>query len=114
MVRREEYDGLEVGTKVELTRTLILSVLMHVQRRLDDGVAALAGARHARQDSGVGTGRGRNPGTVRLLGQRFPIWMPRGYAAGAASSRCGRMRRCMTAMARLTGGYSGGSCTGSR
>jgi putative transposase len=77
VVRREEYEGLEVDTKVELIRTLVPLGLMHVQQLLDDEVTALAGARHARQDGGVGTRHGSNPGTVRLAGQRLPIRVPR-------------------------------------
>src|SRR4030095_10706345 len=51
--------------------------LMYVQELLDDEVLALAGARHARDDGGVGMRHGSNPGTVRLAGQKVPIRVPR-------------------------------------
>jgi transposase-like protein len=77
VVQREEYEGLEVDTKVELIRALVPLGLMHVQQLLDDEVTALAGARYARQDGSAGTRHGSNAGTVRLAGQRVPIRVPR-------------------------------------
>ena len=45
IVRREEYAGLEVDTKVELIRSLVPLGLMHVHELLDQEVALLAGER---------------------------------------------------------------------
>jgi transposase-like protein len=77
VVPREEYVGMDLDSKIELIRGLIPLGLMHVQELLDDEVLALAGARHARDDGGVGTRHGSNPGTVRLAGQKIPIRVPR-------------------------------------
>lgn len=77
VVPREEYLGMDLNTKIELIRGLIPLGLMHVQELLDDEVLALAGGRHARDDGGVGTRHGSNPGTVRLAGQKIPIRVPR-------------------------------------
>jgi putative transposase len=77
VVPREEYLVLDLDSKIELIRGLVPLGLMHVQELLDDEVLALAGVRHARQDGGVGTRHGSNPGTVQLAGQRVPIRVPR-------------------------------------
>ena len=77
MLRREEYQGLELNAKVELIRSLIPLGLMHVQMALDEEVEALAGARYARADGATGMRHGSNPGTVVLDGQRVPIRVPR-------------------------------------
>jgi len=77
VMAREEYGGLDLDAKVELIRSLIPLGLMHVRELLDDEVLALAGPRHARDDSGVGMRYGSNPGTVRLAGQRIAIRVPR-------------------------------------
>jgi len=54
VLRREEYQGLELNAKVELIRSLIPLGLMHVQMLLDDEVVALAGPRHAHADGAGG------------------------------------------------------------
>ena len=77
VVRREEYEAMDLDTKVELIRSLVPLGLMHVQTLLEEEVDALAGARYARQDGSLGTRHGSNPGTVRLAGQRVPIRVPR-------------------------------------
>jgi len=77
VLRREEYQGLELNAKVELIRSLIPLGLMHVQMALDEEVEALAGARYARADGATGMRHGSNPGTVVLDGQRVPIRVPR-------------------------------------
>lgn len=77
VVPREEYLGMDLDSKIELIRGLIPLGLMHVQELLDDEVLALAGARHARDDGGIGMRHGSNPGTVRLAGQKVPIRVPR-------------------------------------
>ena len=78
VVRREEYEELQVDFKVEMIRALVPLGLMHVQELLDDEVRALAGERYARKEESVrGRRHGSNPGTVGLAGQRVPIRVPR-------------------------------------
>ena len=77
VVRRSEFEAMELDAKVELIRELIPLGLMHIQELLDDEVTALAGARHARADGAPGMRHGSNPGSVRLAGQRVPIRVPR-------------------------------------
>jgi len=78
IIRREDYDELELDGKVEAIRALVPLGLMHVAELLDDEVRELAGERYVRKP---GTTRGRrhgsNPGTVGLAGQRVPIRVPR-------------------------------------
>src|SRR2546422_10391250 len=73
VLRREEYQGLELNAKVELIRSLIPLGLMHVQMLLDDEVEALAGPRYAHADGAGGMGPRSNPGAVVLDGQRVAI-----------------------------------------
>jgi putative transposase len=77
VIRREEYEAMDLNTKVETIRSLVSLSLMHVHELLDNEVEALAGARYAREDGSPGTRHGSNPGTVRLGGQRVPIRVPR-------------------------------------
>ena len=77
VVRRSEYETMDLDAKVELIRELIPLGLMHIQDLLDDEVTALAGQRHAREDGAPGMRHGSNPGSVRLAGQRVPIRVPR-------------------------------------
>jgi len=77
VVRRDEYEGMELDTKVEMIRSLVPLGLMHVHELLDREVMALAGVRYARQDGSSGVRHGSNPGTVRIAGQRLPIQVPR-------------------------------------
>jgi len=77
VLRREEYEGLELNAKVELIRSLVPLGLMHIQMLLEDEVEALAGRRYAHADGASGTRHGSNPGTVVLDGQRVPIRVPR-------------------------------------
>lgn len=77
VVRRDEYEAMDVDAKVEMIRSLVGLGLMHVHTVLDQEVTSLAGARYARQDGGVGSRHGSNPGTVRLGGQVLPIRVPR-------------------------------------
>jgi putative transposase len=77
VLRREEYQGLELDAKVELIRSLIPLGLMHVQMVLDEEVDALAGPRYAHADGTTGIRHGSNPGTVVLDGQKVPIRVPR-------------------------------------
>jgi transposase-like protein len=77
VLRREDYEGLELDAKVEAIRGLIPLGLMHVQELLDREVLELAGPRRAREDGAPGSRYGSNPGSVRLAGQRVPIRVPR-------------------------------------
>ena len=88
VLRREEYEGLELNAKVELIRSLIPLGLMHVQALLDDEVELLAGRRYARTDGTSGTRHGSNPGTVVLDGQRVPIRVPRVRVARRTAEPC--------------------------
>ncbi len=74
VVLREEYEELQVDTKVELIRSLVPLGLLHIHELLDQEVELLAGARYARKgESTRGRRHGSNPGTVGLAGQRVPI-----------------------------------------
>jgi len=77
VLRREEYQGLELNAKVEAIRGLIPLGLMHVHELLDDEVLALAGPLRGRDDDAPGIRYGSNPGSVRLGGQRVPLRVPR-------------------------------------
>jgi transposase-like protein len=77
VLRREEYEELELDAKVEAIRGLIPLGLMHVQDLLDREVLELAGPRGARADGAPGSRYGSNPGSIRLAGQRVPIRVPR-------------------------------------
>lgn len=77
-VTREEYEALELDSRVELIRSLIPIGLMFVAEELQRDVEELAGVRYARKsESGVARRHGTNPGTVKLLGQKVPIRVPR-------------------------------------
>ena len=77
VLRREEYQGLDLDAKVEAIRGLIPLGLMHVHELLDEEVLALAGPRLARDDGAAGIRYGSNPGSVRVGGQRVPVRVPR-------------------------------------
>src|ERR671923_1989601 len=77
IVRRDEYEAMDLNTKVEMIRSLVPLGLMHVHELLDREVTALAGARYAHQDGSSGVRHGSNPGTVSIAGQRLPIRVPR-------------------------------------
>jgi putative transposase len=78
VVKRADYPGLELDTKVELILGLIPLGLMHVEEVLADEVRELAGDKHARKgEAQVGRRHGANPGSVRLAGQRVAIRVPR-------------------------------------
>jgi len=78
VIGRDEYEGLEPDSKIELIRALIPLGLMHVQELLDEEVKDLAGERYARKDeSAMAYRHGSNPGSVRIAGQRVPIDVPR-------------------------------------
>jgi len=74
----EEIEALGLDPRVELIRQLIPLGLAEVGRILEEEVEELAGRRHARKTAGGGVYRhGRNPGSVRLGGQRHAVRVPR-------------------------------------
>ena len=77
VLRREEYEAMDLDSKVEAIRGLIPLGLMQVHELLDQEVLALAGPRRAREDGAPGMRYGSNPGSVHLAGQRVPIRVPR-------------------------------------
>lgn len=79
VVSREDYDGFEIDTRVELIRSLIPIALMHVYEVLDAEVQALAGERYSRRQDGQEKlyRHGSNNGSVRMNGQKVPISVPR-------------------------------------
>jgi putative transposase len=75
---RDEYEALGLDSRVELIRSLIPLGLMFVAEELQREVEDLAGRRYARKSEGEGVYRyGSNPGTVKMLGQKLPIRVPR-------------------------------------
>ena len=75
---REEYEALALDSRVELIRSLIPLGLMFVAEELQREVEVLAGERYARKSEGEGIYRyGSNPGTVKMLGQKVPVRVPR-------------------------------------
>ena len=78
VVNREDYEAMELDSRLELIRSLIPLGLMAVYEELEREVVDLAGARHSRKREEPKHYRhGTNPGTVRLAGQRVPIEVPR-------------------------------------
>lgn len=78
IVDRKRDEGFDVDTKIELIRALIPSRLMTVAALLDEEVMRLAGPKHERKPGQyAGMRHGRNPGSVRLGGQRIAISVPR-------------------------------------
>jgi len=79
VVNREDYEGFEIDTKVELIRSLIPIALMHVYEVLDAEVQVLAGKRYGRKpDEPEKIYRhGSNKSSVRMAGQKVPIQVPR-------------------------------------
>ena len=74
VMKKEEYQGMELASRVELIQQLIPLGLMKVQEELEQEVERLAGERYSRQ----GYDRyGKNPGSVVLAGQRLRIQLPR-------------------------------------
>ena len=75
---REEYEALALDTRLELIRSLIPLGLMHFAEELQQEVDRIAGERYGRKPSIGGAYRhGTNPGTIKLLGQRVPVRVPR-------------------------------------
>ena len=77
-VSREAYGGLPVDVRLELIRELIPLGLMCVREELDREVEVLAGERYGREGGDPDVVRhGTNPGSVRLMGQRVGLAIPR-------------------------------------
>lgn len=74
VIRREDYEGLELDARVAMIRELVSLGLMEVYEALDGEVMRLAGEPYERNGC---RRHGKNPGSVRLAGQRVPIWVPR-------------------------------------
>jgi transposase-like protein len=77
VVRREDFDDLDLNAKIEFIRNMAQVGMLHVQEMLDENLLALAGPRHARGDEWAGSRHGSNPGSVFLAGQRLPVKVPR-------------------------------------
>lgn len=79
MIGVEQYGGLELDAKVELVRSLIPLGLMHIHELLDEEVKTLAGKRYSRKSDKADKvyRHGANPGSVRMVGQRVPVRVPR-------------------------------------
>lgn len=78
VVSREQYQGLDLETKVSLIQELVPLGLMHVAEVLNEEVEALAGGRYERkQGKTAGFRYGSNRGSIRLAGQRVPVEVPR-------------------------------------
>lgn len=76
--RQEQYEALEVDSKLECIQALIPLGLMRIHELLEEEVCTLAGAKYERKSSALpGRRSGSNPGSVRLGGQRHPLRLPR-------------------------------------
>ena len=78
VLRAEQYEALEVNSKLACIQALIPLGLMRIHELLEEEVCELAGARYARKSLAfAGRRSGSNPGSVRLAGQRHPLRVPR-------------------------------------
>ena len=78
IIRKEEFEGYDIDTRLEMIRALIPIGMIAVYEELDREVVKMAGARHSRKSEGKKYYRhGTNPGTVKLAGQRVPVKVPR-------------------------------------
>lgn len=78
VINREDYEGMELDTRLELIRSLIPLGLIQVYEELDREVLELAGEKHRRKGSrGLGSRHGSNRGTVKLGGRKIPVRVPR-------------------------------------
>lgn len=75
---RQEYEALDLDSRVALIQTLIPLGMMAAAEELQKEVEALAGRWYERRQGGNDVYRhGFNPGTVKLLGQKVPLVVPR-------------------------------------
>lgn len=78
VLSREEYEGLDMDTKLELIQQLIPLGLMHVSELLQKEIISIAGERYKRYREPKECARyGSNPGSVRIAGQKVPFRIPR-------------------------------------
>lgn len=71
---RADFEAMEMAGRVEAIRSLVGIGLLHVHEEIDREVVSLAGERYARKDHETQYRRhGRNPGSVKLAGQRVGI-----------------------------------------
>ena len=78
IINKEEYEGRDLDTRVEMIRALIPLGLIAVYEELDKEVDLLAGKLNSRkQADGLGSRHGSNRGTVKLGGQKIPVRVPR-------------------------------------
>lgn len=86
-LRRDEFEALELNSRLELIMSLIPLALMVVGEELEQEIEQLAGRRYNRkEDPSTPRRHGHNPGTVKLLNQRVPIRVPR---VRDANGECG-------------------------
>jgi putative transposase len=75
---RDEYEALALDSRLEAIRSLIPLGLMHFAEELQQEVDRIAGERYSRKPCTGGAYRhGTNPGTIKLLGQKVPVRVPR-------------------------------------
>ena len=75
---RGEFEALGLDSRVELISSLIPLGLMAVAEELQREVEELSGKRYTRKSCDGGVYRhGKNPGTVKMMGQKVPIQVPR-------------------------------------
>lgn len=80
VMNREEFEALELDTRLSMIQSLIPLGLMYVNEELQKEVELLAGNRYARKDSDDSNTvyrYGKNPGSVKFFGQKVPIYVPR-------------------------------------
>ena len=78
VMSREEYGRLPLDVRVELIQAVIPLGLMYVKEELEREVKELAGERYCREGGEADLVRhGSNPGSVRLMGQRVGMRVPR-------------------------------------
>ena len=78
VMSRQAYGALPLDARLELIRELIPLGLMYVREELEREVEGLAGARYRREGGDPDLARhGTNPGSVKLLGQRVAMAIPR-------------------------------------
>jgi putative transposase len=78
VMSREEYGRLPLDVRMELIQAVIPLGLMYVREELEREVEELAGERYHREGGEADLVRhGTNPGSVRLMGQRVGMRVPR-------------------------------------
>lgn len=79
VLTREQYESLGLDTRIALIQQLIPIGLMAVSEELEREVTQLAGQRYERSGGGENDAyrHGTNPGSVKLMGRRVPVAVPR-------------------------------------